>query len=223
MELHELHVDELGPCLEGEGVAVPGVLPGVRRDLERLADAAAGEHHRLGAEHDEAAVLAPVGKRTNDTAAVDEEARDRALHEDLEALVDAVVLKRADHLEPRAVSDVGEPRSGVPAEVPLEDSSVLGAVEDGAPVLELAHAVGRFLGVELRHTPVVELLAAEHGVAEMDLPGVLGIHVRERRGDAPLGHHRVRLAEERLADHAGAWRPRPTLRSRRAVPRPPRR
>jgi hypothetical protein len=92
----------------------------------------------------------------------------------------------------------------VPAKVPLEDAAVLGAVEDGAPVLELTDAIRSFLRVELGHAPVIELLPAEHRVAEVDLPGVLGIHVRERCRHAPLGHHRVCLAEERLADHAGA-------------------
>jgi DNA mismatch repair protein MutH len=37
---------------------------------------------------------------------LDEEAADRDLHEDLEALMDAVVLQGADHLEARAIADV---------------------------------------------------------------------------------------------------------------------
>ncbi len=71
-----------------------------------------------------------------------------------------------------------------------------------APRLELAHAVGRFLGVQLRHAPVVDVLAAAHRVGEMDLPAVAVVDVGERRGDAAFGHHRVRLAEQRLADQA---------------------
>ena len=111
-----------------------------------------------------------------------------------------VLLERADHLEAGAVADVREARVAVAAEVALEDAAVLRAVEERAPLLELVHAVGRLLRVDLRHAPVVEDLAAAHGVAEVDLPVVLRVDVAERRGDAALGHHRVRLAEERLAD-----------------------
>jgi hypothetical protein len=78
----------------------------------------------------------------------------------------------------------------------------LRAVEQRAPRLELAHAVGRLLGVQLGHAPVVDVLAAAHGVGEVDLPAVALVDVGERRGDAALGHDRVRLAEQRLADEA---------------------
>jgi hypothetical protein len=111
-----------------------------------------------------------------------------------------VLLERADHLEPCAVADVREPGVTVPAEVALEDASIGCAVEEGAPVLELPDALGRFLRVDLCHPPVVEELPAPHGVAEVHLPVVLGIHVAQGRSDAALRHHRVGFAEERLAD-----------------------
>ena len=114
----------------------------------------------------------------------------------------AVVLQRADHLEAGAVADVGEARVAVAAEVALEDAAVGGAVEHRAPGLELAHAVGRLLGVQLGHAPVVDVLAAAHGVGEVDLPVVAVVDVGHRRGHAALGHHGVRLAEQRLADEA---------------------
>ena len=67
---------------------------------------------------------------------------------------------------------------GVAAERPLEDPPVRGPVEDGAPQLELADAIGRLHRVELGHPRVVQELAADHRVAEVDLPGV----ARRRRG-----------------------------------------
>ncbi len=118
---------------------------------------------------------------------------------DVDALVDAVVLQRADHLQAGAVADVGQPRVLVAAEVALEDAAVCGAVEEGAPRFQLAHAGGRLLGVQLGHAPVVDVLAAAHGVGEVDLPVVAVVHVGQRRGDAALGHDGVRLAQERLA------------------------
>ena len=45
-------------------------------------------------------------------------------------------------------------------------------------------------------------LAAAHRVAEMRAPVVGLVHVGHRGGQAALGHHRVRLAEQRFADHA---------------------
>ena len=145
------------------------------------------------------AALAVVGERPGDAVAVLQQPDDRPLHVDRDALVDAVVLQRADEFEAGAVADVGEPRVLVPAEVALKDLAVLGAVEDRAPRFEFADAGRGFLGVELGHPPVVDVLPAAHRVGEVDLPVVAVIDVGERRGDAALGHDGVRLAEQRLA------------------------
>ena len=88
------------------------------------------------------------------------------------------------------------------AEVALQDPAIGGAVEDGAPGFELADAVGSFLGVELGHAPVVDVLAAAHGVGEVDLPVVAVIDVGQGGGDAALGHDGVGLAQQRLAHQA---------------------
>jgi hypothetical protein len=117
--------------------------------------------------------------------------------------VHALVLERADDLEARAVADVREARVRVAAEGALADPAVLRAVEDGAPHLQLADAVGRLLRVVERHAVVRHVLGAAHRVAEVDLPVVARVHVAERGGDAALGHDRVGLAEEGLADEAG--------------------
>ena len=113
--------------------------------------------------------------------------------------MDPVILERADHLEPGAVADVGQARILVAAEVALEDAAVRGAIEDRAPRFELAHAVGRFAGVQFGHAPVVHVLAAAHRVGEVHLPAVAVVGVGERRRDAAFGHDRVGLAEQRLA------------------------
>ena len=84
----------------------------------------------------------------------------------------AVILQRADQLEAGAVADVREPRIAMAAEVALVDAAVRRAIEHRAPGFELAHAVGRFLGVQLGHAPVVDVLAAAHRVGEVHLPVV---------------------------------------------------
>ena len=100
--------------------------------------------------------------------------------------------------------DVGQAGVAVAAEVALADLARRGAVEKGTPLLELVHALGGFLGVQFRHPPVVEELAAAHRVAEMDLPVVLGPQVAQGGGDAAFGHDRVGLAEEAAAYEGGA-------------------
>src|SRR5206468_9488234 len=119
VELDELHVNQVGARPQRERVAVAGVLPGVGRDLPRLADAAGGEHDGLGFEEDELAGIAPVAEGPAHAVAVLQEALDLALHVYVDALVDAVVLERADHLEAGPVADMVQARVAVAAEVPL--------------------------------------------------------------------------------------------------------
>jgi hypothetical protein len=92
----------------------------------------------------------------------------------------------------------------VTAEVALENPSVGRSIEDGPPGLEFAHAFGGLLGVQLRHAPVVHVLAAAHGVGEVHAPVVPVVHVAHGGRHATLGHDRVGLAEQRLGDHRHA-------------------
>jgi hypothetical protein len=111
---------------------------------------------------------------------------------------DDPLLQRADHLQAGPVAHVRQPRVLVPAEVPLADLPVLGAVEQRAPGLELINPVRGLLGVQLGHPPVVQELPPAHGVAEVHHPVVVRVHVAHRGGTAALGHDRVRFAEQRL-------------------------
>src|SRR5260370_37559913 len=112
--------------------------------------------------------------------------------------MNSVVLEDADHPEAGAIADVGEARISMAAEVALENFAVLGAIECGAPCLELADSFGGLLGVQLGHPPVVHVLAAAHRVGEMNSPIIAIVDVAHRRRDSALGHHGVSLAEERL-------------------------
>ena len=218
MELHELHVDEIGARLVGQRLAVAAVLPGVRGHLVGLADPARREDDRLGREHDRLARRPPVPERARDPGPARDEARDRALHVHGDPGRHGPVLERADHLEAGPVADVGETRVRVAAERALEDPAVGGPVEHGAPQLELADPVRRLGRVELGHPRVVQQLAADHRVAEVHLPRVPGGHVGQRRRDATLGHHRVGLAQQGLAYEADVGPGRLCL-DRRAQPR----
>jgi hypothetical protein len=193
MKLHELHVLERRAGLVRERMSVAGVLPAVGGDRVRPADAAGGEHDRLAAVEPEPAALAVVPQRAGDASVGREQPEDRALHVHVDALVNAVVLERTDHLQAGAVSHVGQPGILVAAEVALKDAAIRRAVEQGAPGFQLPHPVRRLLGVQLRHAPVVDVLATAHRVGEVHPPAVPVVHVAERGRDPTLGHHRVRL------------------------------
>ena len=202
MKLHEFHVQQLGACFVGQRHSVARAFPGIRRDLPGFPDAAGGDHDRLRLEHDETPGLAPVSERARDAVAVFQQLRDRAFHENVEAHLHAAVLQRADHLQARAVADVAQPLERVAAERALQNVAVLGAVEKRAPLLELAHAVRSFLRVKLRHAPVVQRAfrrASCRGNACASRRPCPRCH---RRGESALGHHRVRLAQQRFAYHA---------------------
>src|SRR5207253_4182802 len=100
-------------------------------------DSAGGEHHRTRAKEMEEAFLAVIAEGAGDAIAVLEQREHRALHVHVDALVDAVILKSADHLQAGAVADVRQARILVAAEVALEDAPVLGAVEERAPRFQL--------------------------------------------------------------------------------------
>ena len=109
------------------------------------------------------------------------------------------------------------------AEIALRNLAFLGAIEDRAPRLEFVHARRGFLGVEFGHAPVVDVLAAAHGVGEMDFPAIAIIDIAHRRRHAALGHDGVRLAEQRFADEADGHARRRSLDGRAQDPRRPRR
>ncbi len=191
-----------------QGVAVAGVLPRVAGDEERAPQPPRGDHHGPGLEHLEAPPVPVVGEGAHHPLAVLEQRGDRHLHVHVHALVDAVVLEGAQHLESGAVAHVGQARVGVASEVALQDGALGRPVHEGAPFLQLLDPVRCLLGVELRHAPVVEVLPAPHGVGEVDAPVVPAVHVGQGRGDAALRHDRVRLPQQGLAHdaHRGARR-----------------
>ena len=200
MELDELHVLERRARLVGKGVAVAGVLPAVAGDRVGPTDPSGGQHDRLGPKEPEPAPLAVVRQRSGCAAILGEDAEDGALHVHVDALVDAVVLEGADHLQAGPISHVSQAGILVTPEVALENPAIGGPVEERSPRLQLPNPIRGLPRVELGHAPVVQVLAAAHRVGEMHLPAVALIHVPQGGGHTALGHDRVRLAEQRLAD-----------------------
>ena len=92
------------------------------------------------------------------------------LHVNVDALMNAVILQGADHLQAGAIADMREPRIFVPAKISLQDAPVFCAIEHRAPGFQFPHAIGRFFRVQLGHPPIVDILAAAHRVGEMHFP-----------------------------------------------------
>ena len=202
MKLDEFHVHEFGAGFIRESHAVASVFPGVGSDAPGLADATGGDDDGLCFENNEAASFAPVGKGAGNAAVVSQKPSDGAFHVDVDALLDATVLKSANHFEAGAVTNVTEAFEGMTAEGALQNVAIFRAVEEGAPLFEFADAIGRFLGVKLGHAPIVEKFSAAHGVAKMRFPIVGGVHVGHGRGDTAFGHYGVSFAKKRFADDA---------------------
>jgi len=95
-----------------------------------------------------------------------------------------------------------QPAEGVTTKSTLQNLSILGAIKKRAPLLQLPHTLGSFLGMNLSHAPVVKQLAAAHGVAKMSAPVVRGVDIGHRRSDSTLRHDGMRFAEERFANHS---------------------
>ena len=55
--------------------------------------------------------------------------------------------------------------------------------------------------MQFGHAPIVQVLAATHGVGKMHAPIVAVVHVAERGRYAAFSHHCMRFAEKRFADY----------------------
>src|SRR5260370_2806876 len=114
-------------------MSVAGVLPTVACDFVGAANAAGGEHDPFGAKNFEATAFTFVTKCAHDAIAIFEQRKNRVLHVNLDALMDAMILECANHFEPGAVADVRKSRGFVTAEISLQDAAVLCPIDNRAP------------------------------------------------------------------------------------------
>src|SRR5260370_5779298 len=112
--------------------------------------------------------------------------------------MDSMLLKSAYHLQSGAVADMRKSRIPMAAEISLQNSAVAGAIKKCAPGLQLTHARRSFLGMQLRHSPIIQVLTATHGVGKVNAPAVPVVHISHRRGYATLGHDGMCFAEKRF-------------------------
>ena len=100
-------------------------------------------------------------------------------------------LLTRDHVARCIVREIKEGRGSPHGGVFLDISWI----KERTPGFEFAHGIRRFLGVQLGHAPVIQILAAAHGVGEVDFPIVTLVDVRHRRCDPAFSHHGVSLAQ----------------------------
>src|SRR5438477_9176308 len=157
MKLNELHVDEFRSGVICKSMTVTRVFPTVTRDLVSATDSAGCQHNCFGTKNFETAPLAFVSKRTDHAVAILHQRKNGVLHVHVDALVNAMILQRTDHLQTRTITHVRKLRILVATEMSLQNSAVFGAIENGAPRLKLGHAISRFLGMQLVHEPLVHI------------------------------------------------------------------
>jgi hypothetical protein len=87
----------------------------------------------------------------------------------------------------------------MPAEIALEDATVVGSIEDSAPRFQFVNARRRFLRMQFRHARVVHVLSTAHRIREMHHPVVSIVDVTHGGRSTTFRHHGVRLAEQGLA------------------------
>jgi hypothetical protein len=198
MELNELHIHQRRSGMIRKRVTVACVLPTITGDLVGSADAAGRKYNGIRVEYLEPASLALVGKRPRNAIPILEERNDCTLHVNVNALMNAMILKGPDHLETGAIAHMGQPGIFVPAEIALQNAAILGAIEEGSPSFQLTNAIGRFLRMQLRHSGVVQVLTTAHGIGEMDPPTIAVVDVGESGSYTAFGHDSVSLPQERL-------------------------
>src|SRR5438093_13240549 len=104
MKLHELHVDQFRARFISQRETIARRFPTVARNFVSAANPAGSEHDRFRPKNSEPAALAFVTKGADDTPTILEQRKNRGLHTNLEALVNAVRLGRSNHFQTSAVA-----------------------------------------------------------------------------------------------------------------------
>src|SRR5207237_10178468 len=149
MELHELHVEQLGAGLIRHRRSVSGALPGVGGFPVHAPPTATGKNHGAAAECHEPPIAAPVAHGAAHAIAALDPRCERVLHVPLRTrCVHQLVLQRPDQLQAGAVTDVTEALPRVSAEGALHDAAVIAAIEEPAPALQLVDTLDHLARTE---------------------------------------------------------------------------
>ena len=196
MELHKFHIHQRRARIVCESVAISGIFPAVAGDFVSPSNASRRQHDGFGAKQVKSPALAIVAKCSRDAIAILQQCDDRVFHEHVETEMYAVVLQRTDHLQSRPIANMRQPGIAMSAKIALQNAAIARAIEQGTPGFEFAHTCRSFLGMELRHAPVIQILASAHRVSKVNAPAVPVVHICHGRGYSTLCHYGMRLAEK---------------------------
>ena len=113
-----------------------------------------------------------------------------------------MVLQSPNQLKTGTVADVSQTGIAVTTEIALENLAILGAVKHGAPGFQFVNPGRGFFGMQFGHAPIIDVLAAAHGIGKMDFPAIPVIHIAHGRGHAALRHDRMCLSEKGFANES---------------------
>ena len=168
------------------------------------------QHHHLGVEDVDRAVVELPAHHAGAAAIGDDQVEREVLDEELGLFLEALAIQRvqdrvagtvgggAGALHGRALAELGR----VAAERALIDLALFGARERHAVMFQLIDRGGRRAREVFHRVGVAQPVRALHGVVHVPLP-VVGAHVGQRRGDAALRRDGVRPGREHLGDAGG--------------------
>src|SRR6266436_1885658 len=101
---------------------VAGAIPAVTGDLVSFANSTGGENNCFSAKNFEPTAFAIVSEGADDAVAIFQQRYDANLHVNLDALMHAVILQRANHFQTGAIPNVRQPRIFVSAKIALKNA-----------------------------------------------------------------------------------------------------
>src|SRR5678815_3240839 len=110
-------------------MTVACILPAVAGNLECPADATGSKDDGFRSKHLEAPSFPFIPESAGNTVSVFQQGNDGTFHVDFNTLVNAVVLKGADHFQPGTVAYMRQPWISMPTEIPLKNPPVFGAIK----------------------------------------------------------------------------------------------
>ena len=207
VELDELVVLQRQAGAQHHAAAVAGAGMGAGAGEVGPAVAAGRQHHGLGAEAVDAAILqAPGGDAAADALLVHDQVERDVLDEEFAVMLQRLLVQRVQDGMAGAVGRrAGAHRRRlavilhVAAEGALVDAPVLGPAEGHAVVLQLDDRRDRLAAHVFDGVLVAQPVRPLHGVVHVPAPVILA-HVAERGADAALGGDGVAAGREDLGD-----------------------
>jgi hypothetical protein len=206
MELHELEVLQRQAGAKRHGAAVTGAGVGRGRRLVDAAIAAGRQHHLVGAEAMDGAIVEVPGHDAAADTLVHDQVEGEVLDEELGVVPQRLLVER---VQDRVAGAVGRGAGALgnalavlrrhAAERALVDLALGRAAERHAVVFELDDRADAVAAHVFDRVLVAEPVGALDRVVHVPAP-VVRAHVAQRRGDAALRRHGMAAGREHLGD-----------------------